>query len=137
MLETDVTDYIRNRGMLFYAAFFSWLFDGERRLFLSFIRDNEAEMIDKIARDISDKLNATPSRDFDGMVGLDAHLKEMESLLDLDYDGAKIVGISSPAGIGKSTIARALQSRLSNRFHHTFFPSTLGKTIISVLVSMV
>lgn len=30
-------------------------------------RANEAEIIQKIASDVSDKLNATPSRDFDGM----------------------------------------------------------------------
>ncbi|KAL1217955.1 Disease resistance protein RML1B [Cardamine amara subsp. amara] len=79
-------------------------------------RDNEAEKIEKIARDVSNKLNATPSRDFDGMVGLEAHLREMESLLDLDNDGVKMVGITGPAGIGKTTIARALQSRFFNRF---------------------
>nr|VDD29412.1 unnamed protein product [Brassica oleracea] len=37
--------------------------------------------------------------DFDGMVGLETHLREMENLLDFDYDGVKMVGISGPAGI--------------------------------------
>ncbi|VYS49319.1 unnamed protein product [Arabidopsis thaliana] len=87
--------------------------------------DNEAEMIEKIARDVSNKLNATPCRDFDGMVGLEAHLRKMESLLDLDNVGVKMVGISGPAGIGKSTIARALHSRLSNKFQHTCFMDNL------------
>ncbi|ESQ46284.1 hypothetical protein EUTSA_v10000023mg [Eutrema salsugineum] len=87
--------------------------------------DNEAEMIEKIATDVSNKLNATPSRDFDGMVGLEAHLTEMESLLDLEYDGAKIVGISGHAGIGKSTIARALHNLLSDRFQHSCFMDNL------------
>ncbi|KAH0865785.1 LOW QUALITY PROTEIN: hypothetical protein HID58_082996 [Brassica napus] len=35
-------------------------------------------MIKKIAKDVIDKLNATPSKDFDGMEGLDAHLTEMD-----------------------------------------------------------
>ncbi|KFK40494.1 hypothetical protein AALP_AA2G003000 [Arabis alpina] len=87
--------------------------------------DNEAKMIEKIAKDVLDKLNATPSRDFDGMVGLEAHLKKMEDLLDLDYDGVKMVAISGPAGIGKTTIARALHSRLSNRFQLTCFVDNL------------
>ena len=46
-------------------------------------------MIKKIARDVSDKLNATPSRNFDGMVGLEAHLRKMEFLPDLNYDGVR------------------------------------------------
>ncbi|CAL9237532.1 unnamed protein product [Arabidopsis halleri] len=87
--------------------------------------DNEAKMIEKIARDVSDKLNATPSRDFDGMVGLEAHLREVMSLLDLDNDGVKMVAITGPAGIGKTTIARALQSQLSNRFQLTCFVDNL------------
>ncbi|XP_010418224.1 PREDICTED: disease resistance protein RML1B-like isoform X2 [Camelina sativa] len=89
---------------------------------------NEAKMIEKIAKDVLDKLNATPSRDFDGMVGLETHLREIESLLDLDNDRVKVVGIFGPAGIGKSTIARALHSRLSNRFQLTFFVDNLRET---------
>ncbi|KAF8094300.1 hypothetical protein N665_0366s0018 [Sinapis alba] len=90
--------------------------------------DNEAKMIEKIARDVSDKLNATPSREFDGMVGLEAHLWELLSLLDFDCDEVKMVGITGPAGIGKSTIARALHSLLSNRFQLTCFMDDLRES---------
>jgi len=82
-------------------------------------------MIEKIARDVSEKLNVTPCRDFDGMVGIEAHLRKIQSLLDLDNDEVKMVAISGPAGIGKSTIGRALHSLLSNRFHHTCFVDNL------------
>ncbi|ESQ33584.1 hypothetical protein EUTSA_v10009635mg, partial [Eutrema salsugineum] len=82
--------------------------------------DNEAYMIKKIANDVSDKLNATPSRDFEDMVGIEAHLQKMLSLLHLDnQDEAMMVGISGPAGIGKTTTARVLQSLLSDRFQLT------------------
>ncbi|XP_019085239.1 PREDICTED: disease resistance protein RML1B-like [Camelina sativa] len=87
--------------------------------------DNEAIMIEKIARDVLDKLNATPSKDFDGMVGLEAHLREMESLLDLDNDEVKMVAISGPAGIGKTTLARALHDQLSNKFQLNCFVDNL------------
>ena len=93
-----------------------------------FVRPNEAKMIEKIARDVSDILNVTPCRDFDGMVGLNDHLREMESLLDLKNDGVKIVGISGPAGIGKSTIATALHGRLSNMFQRTCFVDNLRES---------
>ncbi|CAG7861175.1 unnamed protein product [Brassica rapa] len=86
---------------------------------------NEAKMIKKISRDVSNKLNATPSRDFDGMVGLEPHLREMESLLDFDDDGVKVVAIFGPAGIGKTTIARAVHSLHSYRFQLTCFVDNL------------
>uniref|UniRef100_A0A1J3FML4 Putative disease resistance protein n=2 Tax=Noccaea caerulescens TaxID=107243 RepID=A0A1J3FML4_NOCCA len=90
--------------------------------------DNEAKMIKKITKDVSEKLNVTPSKDFDGMVGLEAHLKEMESLLDLDYGGVKMVAITGPAGIGKTTIARALHSLISNRFQLDCFVDNLRES---------
>ncbi|KFK30123.1 hypothetical protein AALP_AA7G219900 [Arabis alpina] len=77
---------------------------------------NEAEMIQKIATDVSKKLNVTPSRDFEDMVGLKAHLRNLESLLCLENDEVKMIGIWGPAGIGKSTIARALYNQLSSSF---------------------
>ncbi|AAG27764.1 disease resistance protein, putative [Arabidopsis thaliana] len=88
-------------------------------------RDDEANMIEKIATDVSEKLNATESKDFDEMVGIKAHLTKIESLLSLDYDKVKIVGISGPAGIGKSTIARALHNLLSSSFHLSCFMENL------------
>uniref|UniRef100_M4EFU7 ADP-ribosyl cyclase/cyclic ADP-ribose hydrolase n=1 Tax=Brassica campestris TaxID=3711 RepID=M4EFU7_BRACM len=87
--------------------------------------DKESEMIEKIARDVSNKLNATVSRDFEDMVGIEAHLDKMQSLLHSDEDGAMIVGICGPAGIGKTTIARALHSRLSSGFQLTCFMENL------------
>nr|CAZ44326.1 putative disease resistance protein [Raphanus sativus] len=90
------------------------------------IWDKESEMIEKIARDVSNKLNTTISRDFEDMVGIEAHLDKMQSLLHLhDEDGAMFVGICGPAGIGKTTIARALHSRLSSSFHLTCFMENL------------
>ncbi|XP_010494918.1 PREDICTED: probable disease resistance protein At5g47260 [Camelina sativa] len=44
-------------------------------------RDNEAHMTEKIAKDVSDKLKATASRDFHVM---DMVVPEMQSALDLD-----------------------------------------------------
>ncbi|KFK40484.1 hypothetical protein AALP_AA2G001800 [Arabis alpina] len=91
--------------------------------------DNEAEMIEKMAKDVSQKLHATPSRDFNGMVGLEAHMRKMESLLhlrdNLDATPSMIVGICGPAGIGKSTIARALHSTHSNKFQLTCYVDNL------------
>ncbi|CAA7053844.1 unnamed protein product [Microthlaspi erraticum] len=88
----------------------------------------EAAMIKKVIEDVLEKLNVTPSKDFDEMVGIEAHLRKMESLLDLAYDGVKMVAITGPSGIGKTTIARALHSRISNRFRLTCFVENLRES---------
>ncbi|KAL0698752.1 hypothetical protein Bca4012_054874 [Brassica carinata] len=50
------------------------------------------------------------------MVGLEAHLKVLDSLLCLECGDVKMIGIWGPAGIGKTTVARALYNQLSSSF---------------------
>lgn len=89
---------------------------------LSFVRNNEADMIEKVAKDVSNMLNtATPSIGFDGLVGIESHITEMSSVLSLASDEVRMVGIWGPAGIGKTTIARTLFSIISHDFTHTAF----------------
>lgn len=73
-------------------------------------------MIENIATNVSNKLNNTPSRDSEGMVGLEAQLKKLNYLLCLEGDEVKMIGIWGPAGIGKTIIARALFNQLSTAF---------------------
>ncbi|XP_010532223.2 PREDICTED: disease resistance protein RML1B-like isoform X1 [Tarenaya hassleriana] len=83
--------------------------------------DNEAKMIERIASDISAKLNDTPPRDFDGLVGMEAHLEKLSSMLSQDPDEVKMVGIWGPPGIGKTTIARALFDKICGDFQSCIF----------------
>ncbi|KAF8110122.1 hypothetical protein N665_0087s0003 [Sinapis alba] len=83
--------------------------------------DNEAAMIEEIASDVLCKLNLTPSKDFDDCVGIQDHIVEMSSLLRLESEEVIMVGIWGPSGIGKTTIARALFSRLSRHFQGSVF----------------
>ncbi|ESQ55742.1 hypothetical protein EUTSA_v10026940mg, partial [Eutrema salsugineum] len=68
---------------------------------------NEASMIEKIADDVSNKL-ITTSDCYGDLVGIEAHLEAMSSILCLESEEARMVGILGPSGIGKSTIGRAL-----------------------------
>ncbi|KAL1195523.1 Disease resistance-like protein DSC2 [Cardamine amara subsp. amara] len=83
--------------------------------------DNEADMMLKIATDITNVLTFTPSRDFDHLVGMEAHITKMNSLLCMESNEPRVVGIWGPAGIGKTTIARALYSRVSGDFQLSVF----------------
>ncbi|XP_018445314.1 disease resistance protein TAO1 isoform X2 [Raphanus sativus] len=83
---------------------------------------SEAEMIEKIAADISNVVNdSVPSNYFESLIGIGAHMERMRSLLSLECDEVRMVGIWGPAGIGKTTIARALYEKLCSNFTHTAF----------------
>ncbi|KAL1191704.1 putative disease resistance protein RPP1 [Cardamine amara subsp. amara] len=86
---------------------------------------SEAEMISKIVMDVSNEL---PSTDFDQLVGIEAHVAKMISMIRLDSDEVKIVGIWGPAGIGKATIARALYNQISSNFELKFYREPVWKT---------
>ncbi|KAG5403049.1 hypothetical protein IGI04_009168 [Brassica rapa subsp. trilocularis] len=90
------------------------------------VRDNEADMIKKIATDTSNMLNNfTPSNDFDGLVGMGAHWENLKSILCLGSDEVRMIGIWGPPGIGKTTIARVAFNQLSNSFQLSVFMDDL------------
>ncbi|KAG7543216.1 P-loop containing nucleoside triphosphate hydrolase [Arabidopsis thaliana x Arabidopsis arenosa] len=94
---------------------------------------NEAEMIQEIATNVSNKLNLTPSMDFEGVVGLEAQLTKLNSLLCLESDEVKMIGIWGPAGIGKTTIARAFYNQLSSNFQLKCFMGNLKGSLKSIV----
>ena len=91
------------------------------KLSLSFVRGNEATMIEAIANDILDKLLLTPSKDFDNFVGIEDHIAQMSALLHLESEEVRMVGIWGSSGIGKTTIARVLFGRLSRHFQGSIY----------------
>ncbi|KAF3538360.1 hypothetical protein F2Q69_00023610 [Brassica cretica] len=100
--------------------------------------DSESNMIEKIAKDVSNKLNTTISRGFEDMVGIEAHMEKMLSLFHFYHeDEAMIFGICGPAGIGKTTIARALHSRLSSSFQLACFMENIREAATLVLTSAI
>ncbi|KAF3575497.1 hypothetical protein DY000_02033603, partial [Brassica cretica] len=81
-------------------------------------------MIEKIVNDVSSKLGSresNESNDFDDFVGIEAHMKNMNSLLELESEREVMVGIWGPSGVGKTTIGRTLFSQLSCQFQRSFF----------------
>ncbi|XP_018480640.1 disease resistance protein TAO1-like [Raphanus sativus] len=84
--------------------------------------DDEASMVEEIATDVSsDLINFVISSDFEGFVGMEAHMENMEPFLLLGSNEVRMIGIWGPSGIGKSTIARVLFSQHSHEFQLCVF----------------
>ncbi|CAN6858715.1 unnamed protein product, partial [Brassica oleracea] len=83
--------------------------------------ESDAKLIKDILSNILKELNITPSKDFQNFPGIEDHYEKMIALLDLESEEVRMVGIWGPSGIGKTTIARDLFSRLSRHFQSSVF----------------
>ncbi|CAL9231200.1 unnamed protein product, partial [Arabidopsis halleri] len=84
--------------------------------------DNEATMVEDLVNDVVAKLNlTTTSNDFEDFVGVEDHITKISLMLCLECKQVRMVGIWGPSGIGKTTIARALFSRISRHFQGSVF----------------
>ncbi|XP_024200012.1 disease resistance protein RML1A-like [Rosa chinensis] len=78
----------------------------------------ESELVKIVVSDILAKLNRKSqiTSGFEGLVGIEKHIQQVELLLCLDSLDVQIVGIWGMGGIGKTTIADVIFHRLSSQF---------------------
>ncbi|CAN6840026.1 unnamed protein product [Brassica oleracea] len=83
--------------------------------------DSEADLINKVASDVTAVLGFTPSKDFDNFVGIERRIIDIKSKFILQSEQVKMIVLVGPAGIGKTTTARVLYNQLSPGFPFSTF----------------
>ncbi|XP_049366966.1 TMV resistance protein N-like [Solanum verrucosum] len=83
----------------------------------------ESEKIQQIVDHISSKFckSARSLSYLQDIVGINAHLEKLKSLLQIEVNDVRIVGIWGIGGIGKTTIAKAIFDTLSHQFKAACF----------------
>ncbi|CAG7891824.1 unnamed protein product [Brassica rapa] len=82
---------------------------------------DESKLIKKIVKDISDRLVSTSLDDTDELIGMSSHMDFLQSMMSIEEQDVRTVGIWGMGGVGKTTIAKYLYNKLSSRFQaHCF-----------------
>lgn len=88
-------------------------------------------MLEEIISDVSKKLSNLflSVHDEEGFVGIDSRVETVETLLCLETDDVRMIGIWGMGGIGKTTIADKVFSRIKDKFENPCFISNVREEI--------
>ncbi|XP_056159605.1 TMV resistance protein N-like [Syzygium oleosum] len=99
------------------------LFDAGNLSGWDFNDGDEAELIQRIVKDVSSRLERRPLHVADHPVGIDSRVQEVISLSqkESDDDDVLMIGIWGLGGIGKTTIAKAIYNAIESQFQGSSF----------------
>lgn len=86
-------------------------------------------MLKGIVEDISSQLVSIQPRPLDDVFGVEAHIEQMKSLLEIESDHqVRMIGLWGMGGIGKTTIARCIYEHLGRQFPAHCFIENVDQT---------
>ncbi|KAM7465515.1 hypothetical protein LguiB_013077 [Lonicera macranthoides] len=90
---------------------------------------HEAKCIDIVVKEIRSKLPHTISSVDEPLVGMKCRIEEVTSLLDVESNAVRKVGIWGLGGIGKTALARAVFNKISHQFEVACFLDNIGEVL--------
>ncbi|KAH1215921.1 TMV resistance protein N [Glycine max] len=88
----------------------------------------ESDMIEEIARVVLQKLNhKNYPNDFRGHFISDENCSNIESLLKIESEEVRVIGIWGIGGIGKTTLAAAIFHKVSSHYEDTCFSENMAE----------
>lgn len=82
---------------------------------------HQTELIENIVESVWTKLRPKMPSFNDGLIGIGSRVKKMDSLLSIESEGVRFIGIWGMGGIGKTTVARVVFQKIKDQFDVSCF----------------